>query len=160
MRKSWWKVLGVLFVAYAIVGGLLLPVPRQHIINETIRNLYYHVPMWFAMILLFSVAVVYAIKFLRSGMAEKGFIKEIRADGKINLSLQPVGNEGRDNLQQLILTKLDEAGGTLPLNDKSSPEVISRMFGASKGSFKKAIGALFKQVLIVIHGDRIERSGP
>jgi heme exporter protein C len=70
MRQSWWKVLGVLFVTYAIVGGLLLPVPRQHIINETIRNLYYHVPMWFAMILLFSVAVVYAIKFLRSGNIE------------------------------------------------------------------------------------------
>jgi heme exporter protein C len=70
MRQSWWKVLGVLFVAYAIVGGLLLPVPRQHIINETIRNLYYHVPMWFSMILLFSVAVVYAIKYLRSGNIE------------------------------------------------------------------------------------------
>ena len=97
-----------------------------------------------------------AIRFLRSGMRERGFIKEIRADGKINLSLQPVGSEGRDKLQQMILQRLASAGGTLPLNDKSSPEVISRMFGVSKGSFKKAIGALFKQGLIVIHGDRIE----
>jgi heme exporter protein C len=57
-------------VAYAIIGGLLLPVPRQHIINETIRNLYFHVPMWFAMILLFTCAAVYAVKYLRSGNLE------------------------------------------------------------------------------------------
>jgi heme exporter protein C len=67
MRKSWWKVACVLLLAYSIVGGLLLPVPRQHIINETVRNLYYHVPMWFTMILLFTIAFVYAIKYLRSG---------------------------------------------------------------------------------------------
>lgn len=67
MRRSWWKVLCVILVAYTIVGGVLLPVPRQHIINETIRNLYFHVPMWFGMILLFLCAVVYAVKFLRSG---------------------------------------------------------------------------------------------
>lgn len=95
-------------------------------------------------------------KFLRSGMAEQGFIKEIRPDGKINLSLQPVGGAGRDALQTLILEKLAAAGGTLPLGDKSSPEVISRMFGVSKGSFKKAIGALFKQGKIVIAEDCIE----
>ncbi|MCD6064695.1 MAG: cytochrome c biosis transporter permease [Flavipsychrobacter sp.] len=70
MRRSWWKVLSVILVAYAIIGGLLLPVPRQHIINETIRNLYFHVPMWFGMILLFTCAVVYAVKYLRSGNLE------------------------------------------------------------------------------------------
>lgn len=66
MRQSWWKVLCILLLAYSIVGGILMPVPRQHIINETIRNLYYHVPMWFSMILLFSVAFGYSIKYLRS----------------------------------------------------------------------------------------------
>lgn len=96
-------------------------------------------------------------KFLRSGMAEKGYIKDIRDDGKISLSLQPVGSQGRDALQTLILQKLEEAGGTLPLSDKSPPEIISRLFGVSKGSFKKAIGALFKQGLIVIREDGIER---
>ena len=70
MRRSWWKVLSIILVAYAIIGGLLLPVPRQHIINETIRNLYFHVPMWFAMILLFTCAAVYAVKYLRSGNLE------------------------------------------------------------------------------------------
>lgn len=67
MRKNWWKVLGVLLLGYGLIGGLLLPVPRRHILNETIRNLYYHVPMWFTMILLFTIAFAYSIKYLRSG---------------------------------------------------------------------------------------------
>jgi len=99
-----------------------------------------------------------AFKFLRSGMRERGFIKEVRDDGKLSLSLQPPGSAGRDALQTLILEKLAAAGGTLPIGDRSPPEVISRLFGASKGSFKKAIGALFKQGQIVIHKDRIERT--
>lgn len=67
MRQSWWKVLCVLLLTYTIIGGLLLPVPRLDIINETIRNLYFHVPMWFGMILLFLISCVYAIRFLSSG---------------------------------------------------------------------------------------------
>jgi heme exporter protein C len=67
MRRLWWKVLCVIFLGYTIIGGLLMPVPRLDIINETIRNLYFHVPMWFTMILLFSGSVIYAIKYLRSG---------------------------------------------------------------------------------------------
>ncbi|MDO7910928.1 CvfB family protein [Pseudomonas monteilii] len=97
-------------------------------------------------------------KFLRSGMQESGFIKEVRSDGKVSLSLQPVGQALSDDLQQQILTRLDEAGGTLEVSDKSAPEVISRLFGVSKGNFKKAIGGLFKQGHIVIHDDRIERA--
>ncbi|AMA45133.1 CvfB family protein [Pseudomonas alabamensis] len=97
-------------------------------------------------------------KFLRSGMQESGFIKEVRSDGKVSLSLQPVGQALSDDLQQQILTRLDEAGGTLEVSDKSAPEVISRLFGVSKGNFKKAIGGLFKQGRIVIHDDRIERA--
>ncbi|MFK3943645.1 S1 RNA-binding domain-containing protein [Pseudomonas monteilii] len=97
-------------------------------------------------------------KFLRSGMQESGFIKEVRSDGKVSLSLQPVGQAMSDDLQQQILTRLDEAGGTLEVSDKSAPEVISRLFGVSKGNFKKAIGGLFKQGRIVIHDDRIERA--
>ncbi|WP_150305653.1 CvfB family protein [Pseudomonas saliphila] len=96
-------------------------------------------------------------KFLRSGMREKGYIKEIRADGKISLSLQPVGSDAGDQLQQQILAQLDAQQGVLALSDKSPPEAISKAFGVSKGSFKKAIGGLMKQGLIVIHPDRIER---
>ncbi len=67
MRKWWWKIVCFLFVAYTVVGGLLMPVPRLDILNETIRNLYFHVPMWFTMIVLFTGAFVYSIKYLRTG---------------------------------------------------------------------------------------------
>ncbi|MDF3934754.1 CvfB family protein [Pseudomonas citronellolis] len=95
-------------------------------------------------------------KFVRNGMREKGYIKEIRADGKISLSLQPVGQAARDDLGERILAALREAGGSLALSDKSPPEAISAQFGVSKGNFKKAIGGLFKQGLITILDDRIE----
>ncbi len=67
MRNWWWKILGGVLTAYTIVGGILLPVPRLDILNETIRNLYFHVPMWFTMIVLFGCAFFYSIKYLRSG---------------------------------------------------------------------------------------------
>ncbi|MDA7086101.1 S1-like domain-containing RNA-binding protein [Pseudomonas sp. SA3-5] len=97
-------------------------------------------------------------KFVRSGMQEKGFIKEVRADGKISLSLQAVGQEAASSLGEQILAKLRDHDGVLPLNDKSSPEAISALFRVSKGNFKKAIGGLYKQGRIVIHEDRIELS--
>ena len=96
-------------------------------------------------------------KFLRNGIREKGFIKELRADGKISLSLQPVGQDAADALHQKIMQLLQERGGVLLVNDKSDPKVISDLFGVSKGNFKKAIGALYKQGQIVIHADRIEQ---
>lgn len=98
-------------------------------------------------------------KFVRSGMREKGFIKELRADGKISLSLQPVGQDAASSLGEQILAKLREHGGVLNLSDKSSPEAIGALFRASKGNFKKAIGGLYKQGRILIHDDRIELVG-
>ncbi len=95
-------------------------------------------------------------KFLRSGKQEKGFIKEVRSDGNISLSLQPVGEQLVSSLNAKILSKLRENNGVLAVSDKSDPTVISNLFGVSKGNFKKAIGALYKQGQIVIHADRIE----
>lgn len=95
-------------------------------------------------------------KFMRAGKQEKGYIKEIRSDGNISLSLQPVGAEAASSLNTKILSKLRESNGTLPVSDKSDPQVISGLFGVSKGNFKKAIGALYKQGQIVIHADRID----
>lgn len=66
MKKYWWKILGLLLVVYSIIAGLLGPVPALPIVNETIRILYYHLPMWFAMFTLYSVSVVYSIKYLSS----------------------------------------------------------------------------------------------
>lgn len=66
MKFAWWKLLSVACLAYAIIAGFLLPVPAKPIVNESIRNLYYHVPMWFSMMVLMTVSVVYAILYLRS----------------------------------------------------------------------------------------------
>ena len=66
MKKNWWKIFGVVILTYSILGGLLFDVPRLNILNETIRNLHFHVPMWFGQFILLTTSVVYAIKYLRS----------------------------------------------------------------------------------------------
>ena len=65
MKKHWWKALGVLLVFYTIIQGFLGGVPKMDILNESIRSLYFHVPMWFAMIILMGTSLVYSIKHLR-----------------------------------------------------------------------------------------------
>ena len=65
MQKSWWKILSFVLLVYTIVGGFLLDVPHKWILNETIRNLYFHVCMWFAMMILFIVSFIYSIRYLR-----------------------------------------------------------------------------------------------
>ncbi|HSJ66692.1 MAG TPA: cytochrome c biogenesis protein CcsA [Anditalea sp.] len=67
MKSYWWKVLAILLLAYTVFAGLLYEVPRLPILNETIRALYFHVTMWFGMIIMLMVAVIYSIKYLRSG---------------------------------------------------------------------------------------------
>ncbi|HNP79131.1 MAG TPA: ABC transporter permease, partial [Cyclobacteriaceae bacterium] len=64
MKGSYWKYLSIPLLIYAIVGGLLMTVPRLAIVNETIRGLYYHVPMWFGMVALFLTSTYYAIRHL------------------------------------------------------------------------------------------------
>ncbi len=64
VNKSWWKILSFVLLIYTIVAGFLLKVPRLPILNETIRNMYFHVCMWFAMMVLFIVSAVYSIKYL------------------------------------------------------------------------------------------------
>lgn len=67
MRKSWWKILSVVCIVYAIIGGMLMPAPDDiGILAKTIRNLHFHVPMWFTMIVLLVVSYIYGIKFLSS----------------------------------------------------------------------------------------------
>lgn len=64
MQLKWWKILGVLLVLYSIIAGLLLPVPQLDILNESIRNLYFHVTMWFSMIILMLMSMIQSIRFL------------------------------------------------------------------------------------------------
>lgn len=89
------------------------------------------------------------------GKKLKGYIKSVREDGKIDLSLQKIGVERLDDLSQKILDTLEKKGGFLPLNDKSSPDAIFSVFRTSKGTFKKTIGGLYKQGKLVIEKDGI-----
>ncbi|AMM51276.1 ABC transporter permease [Rufibacter sp. DG15C] len=66
MKLSWWKWLTIALLLFTVVGGMLSEVPRLAILNETIRNLFFHVPMWFGMILILLISVVYSIKYLRT----------------------------------------------------------------------------------------------
>ena len=66
LKTNWWKWLCMVLLTYTIIGGLLLPVPKLPILNETIRVLHFHVPMWFGMILVFTGSVIYGIKYLRT----------------------------------------------------------------------------------------------
>jgi heme exporter protein C len=65
MKNSWWKFLSVILLLYSFIGGLLFSVPRLAIVNETIRGLYFHVPMWFTMVTMFGISFFNAIKYLR-----------------------------------------------------------------------------------------------
>ncbi len=66
IRKSWWKVLSVIFLLFTFTAGFLIKVPHIGNLYGSIRNLFFHVPMWFGMMVLFIVSVVYAIKYLRN----------------------------------------------------------------------------------------------
>ena len=66
MRKSWWKIATVLLLVYTFTAGLLLDVPHLPALQETIRNLYFHVGMWMAMMTLFTISFVQAIRYLYS----------------------------------------------------------------------------------------------
>jgi len=64
MKGIWWKILGVVLVCYAIIAGFTVEVPALPILHETIRNLFFHVTMWFGMMILMLVSMIYSIKFL------------------------------------------------------------------------------------------------
>ena len=91
---------------------------------------------------------------LSFGQKQHGFIKHVRPDGKIDLTLQS-GQQSRDKNTQIIFTYLEHNNGFAPVHDKSDPQLISELFGISKGAFKKAISGLYKQRIIKIEKDGI-----
>ncbi len=70
ITKHWWKIVGVIVIYYVIIYGFLMEVPKLSILNETIRNLFFHVAIWFAMFILLIVSVVYSIKYLKTSKVE------------------------------------------------------------------------------------------
>lgn len=74
MKNFWWKALGVILILYSLIAGILGPVPALPIVNETIRILYYHLPMWFAMFTLYLISLVYSIRYLISSKMEHDLV--------------------------------------------------------------------------------------
>ena len=89
----------------------------------------------------------------------KGFVKAIRKDGKIDVSLRKEGLENLELGAQQILDELNKNKGFLPLHDKSDPEEIQSLLQMSKKNFKRSVGILYKKKLIRIGSDGIELIG-
>jgi hypothetical protein len=93
---------------------------------------------------------------LKRGQKTKGYIKKVRDDNKIDLCLQKPGYEKVDDITETILGVLKEQGGFISVTDKSPPEVIYKLFGVSKKTYKKAIGAIYRKRLITIENNGIK----
>jgi predicted RNA-binding protein (virulence factor B family) len=96
-----------------------------------------------------------AFRPLSYGERVQGFIKAIRPDRKIDLSLQPSSREGRQDLAAQVLQYLRDNHGVSYLTDKSNPEEIYRQFNVSKGKYKNALSSLYKERKILIEKDKI-----
>ncbi len=92
---------------------------------------------------------------LQIGDKREGYIKKIREDGKLDISLQPPGFKAIVEAKDPIIEKLEKANGFLSYHDKSSPEDIKNIFNMSKKAYKKAIGSLYKESKIIIKDNGI-----
>lgn len=93
---------------------------------------------------------------LTIGAQMKGWVKNIREDGKIDLNINVLDRQMRDQLETHILKHLQQQGGRMELTDKSPPEAINQVFKVSKKNFKSALGSLYKQRLITISPGYVE----
>ena len=94
-------------------------------------------------------------KALEPGMRMPAFVRQVREDGKIDLTLQKDGLQKVGDFSGVLLQYIKEQGGHTPLNDKSAAEDIYDTFGVSKKTFKKAVGDLYKKRLILLVEDGI-----
>lgn len=92
---------------------------------------------------------------LQTGRPTKAWVKLVRDDGKLDLTLNQPGMGKADDAASKIVARLERQEGWLAVGDKSDPELIYQLFGVSKGTFKKAIGGLYKQGKIAIEAEGI-----
>ena len=93
---------------------------------------------------------------IKIGRTLTGYVKKIRADHKIDVSLNRLGYKAIDDNVQKLIQELEANGGKLNLNDKSAPEDIVNRLGMSKKTFKKSVGALYKLKRLLINETGIE----
>ena len=96
---------------------------------------------------------------LQVGQSLKGWVKGVRDDGKIDLTITMLDDESRAALDAAILDYLKSSGGVAALSDKTDPERIHALFATSKSAFKRALGRLKKSGLIVIGKSEIRTAG-
>lgn len=99
------------------------------------------------------------LRAVHQGEACEGWVRRVREDGRLDVTLNPPARQAAGALADRILAELGRAGGFLPLSDRSSPDEIRRAFGTSKGVFKQAIGALYRERRILIDDDGIRLPG-
>ncbi|MGY5351225.1 DNA-binding protein [Wenyingzhuangia sp. IMCC45533] len=93
---------------------------------------------------------------LEEGQRLKAFVKKVREDGKLDISLQPIGfRNSITKFQVQILSALKAHNGFLPLTDKSEPDTIKFELGMSKKAFKNAIGGLYRNKIVAIETNGI-----
>jgi hypothetical protein len=92
---------------------------------------------------------------IHAGMQLTGYVKRLRADGKLDVSLRKTGAEGLSDARDVILKVLEANGGSLPLHDQSSPEEIRKILDMSKKTFKKVVGGLYKDGLVTLTGEGV-----
>ncbi|MBC8052378.1 MAG: RNA-binding protein [Sphingobacteriaceae bacterium] len=112
------------------------------IVNKKFAGLLYHNELY---------------EHLNHGDIRKGYIKKVREENKIDLSLNPIGYTHILDSKEAILAKLEENGGILDLGDKSSPTEVYKRLKISKKAFKKTIGGLYKDRLIEISDFEIKK---
>tara|TARA_B100000508_G_scaffold141026_1_gene145292 strand:+ start:73790 stop:74620 length:831 start_codon:yes stop_codon:yes gene_type:complete len=121
--------------------GEISDLGREVIINDTYKGMIFK---------------DHLVRPLKTGERTTGYVEFIRQDGKIDVSLVPVGVEKFDHFTQTVLDFLNANGGVMTITDKSHPDIIREELGLSKKSFKKAIGNLYKKRKIKLLDDKIE----
>jgi len=96
------------------------------------------------------------VKPLRNGDRLEAYVEFVRQDGKLDISLVPIGLEKFDEFSERLLSYLNENNGVSQVTDKSSPDLIRSELGMSKKSFKKAVGNLYKNKKIKLTDTTIE----
>lgn len=100
-----------------------------------------------------------AYRDLRVGERLRGYVSQVRPDGKLDISLQSLGTDRFRDFAEVLLDKLREAGGHLPYGDDTPADEIARRFAVSKKTFKRAIGTLYRQGQIHLVPDGISLGG-
>ena len=105
-----------------------------------------------------AIGLLYAdevFRTIRPGTRTPGWVRRVRPDGRLDLSLQPRVPDVLDGLAERILDALRAGGGSSALTDRASPEAIRDAFGVSKKNYKRALGTLFRQRRVYLEPDRV-----